>query len=109
MKNKIYKHCLTALVLITLSCNAQKTYKVKSPGKSNELVFDLTKTGQPQYRFSSNGKSVIEPSLLGFEFEGLKKMTEGFKVVTTEQKSINETWEQPWGEVKKIKDRRRKR
>jgi alpha-glucosidase len=104
MKNKIYKHCLAALVFVSLSCNAQKAYKVKSPTKNNELVFDLTKTGQPQYSFSSNGKSVIEPSLLGFEFEGLKKMTEGFKVVKTEQNSVTTSWEQPWGEIKKIKD-----
>ena len=104
MKNKIYKHCLTALVFVSLSCSAQKAYKINSPSKNNELVFNLTKTGQPQYRFSSNGKSVIEPSLLGFEFDGLKKMTEGFKVVGTEQKSVNETWEQPWGEIKKVKD-----
>lgn len=104
MKNKIYKHCLTALVFVSLSCSAQKAYKINSPSKNNELVFNLTKTGQPQYRFSSNGKSVIEPSLLGFEFDGLNKMTEGFKVVSTEQKSINETWEQPWGEIKEVKD-----
>lgn len=104
MKNKIYKHCLAALVFVSLSCNAQKAYKVKSPAKNNELVFDLTKTGQPQYSFSSNGKSVIEPSLLGFEFEGLKKMAEGFKVVKTEQNSVATSWEQPWGEIKKIKD-----
>ena len=104
MKNKIYKHCLAALVFVSLSCSAQKAYKIKSPSKNNELAFDLTKSGQPQYRFSSNGKSVIEPSLMGFEFEGLKKMTEGFKVVTTEEKSVNENWEQPWGEFKKVKD-----
>lgn len=104
MKNTIYKHCLAALVFVSLSCNAQKTYKIKSPGKNNELVFDLTKTGQPQYRFSSNGKSVIEPSLLGFEFQELKKMTDGFKVINTEQHTVNETWSQPWGEFKKVKD-----
>ncbi|MHA3787014.1 glycoside hydrolase family 97 protein [Flavobacterium hauense] len=104
MKNTIYKHCLAALVFVSLSCNAQKAYKIKSPGKNNELVFDLTKTGQPQYRFSSNGKSVIEPSLMGFEFVDLKKMTDGFKVVSTEQHTANDTWEQPWGEFKKVKD-----
>lgn len=104
MKNTIYKYCLAAFVLVSLSCNAQKTYKIKSPGKNNELVFDLTKTGQPQYRFSSNGKPVIEPSLMGFEFQELKKMTDGFKVINTEQHTVNETWEQPWGEYKKVKD-----
>lgn len=104
MKNTIYKYCLAAFVLVSLSCNAQKTYKIKSPGKNNELVFDLTKTGQPQYRFSSNGKPVIEPSLMGFEFQELKKMTDGFKVINTEQHTVNETWEQPWGEFRKVKD-----
>ncbi|MCO6149170.1 glycoside hydrolase family 97 protein [Flavobacterium sp. NRK1] len=105
MKNKIYKYCLAAFVLVTLSCNAQKTYKIVSPGKNNELIFELTKSGEPQYRFSSNGKSVIEPSLLGFEFSGNAKMTDGFKVISTQKKSVNETWEQPWGEFKKITDK----
>lgn len=104
MKKTIYKYCLAAIVFVSLSCNAQKTYKIKSPGKNNELVFDLTRSGQPQYRFSSNGKSVIEPSLLGFEFQELKKMTDGFKVIKTEQHTVNETWAQPWGEFKKVKD-----
>ncbi|RDI13421.1 glycoside hydrolase family 97 protein [Flavobacterium sp. AG291] len=104
MKNTIYKYCLAAFVFVSLSCNAQKKYTVKSPGKNNELVFSLTKSGQPQYSFSTNGKSVIEPSLMGFEFQELSKMTEGFKVVTTEEHSVNQTWEQPWGEFKKVKD-----
>jgi len=104
MKNKMLKYCLAAFVFVSLSCSAQKNYKVASPGKKNELLFDLTKTGQPQYSFKSSGKSVIEPSLMGFEFAGLAKMTDGFKVVTTETKSVNETWDQPWGEFKKVKD-----
>ena len=105
MKNRIYEQCLAAIVFVSLSCSAQKTYSIKSPGKNNELVFDLTKTGEPEYRFTSNGKSVIEPSLLGFEFQGLEKMTTGFTVVTTEQKSVNQTWEQPWGEFRKMTDK----
>ena len=106
MKNHLYKHCLAAAILfVSLAGNAQKTFKINSPAKKNELVFELTKTGQPQYRFSANGKSVIEPSLMGFEFQGLPKMTEGFRVVDTEQKSVNQTWEQPWGEFRKIADK----
>ncbi len=105
MKNKLYTYCLIAFAALSiLSCSTNKAYKVTSPGKKNELVFVLTKSGQPQYRFSSNGKSVIEPSLMGFEFHGIKKMTEGFKIVSTETKSVNETWEQPWGEFRKVND-----
>lgn len=105
MKKITYHFCLIALASIVLiSCNAKKTYAVKSPSQNNELIFDLTQSGQPQYRFSSNGKPVIEPSLLGFEFEGIKKMTEGFKIVATEVNTVNNVWEQPWGEFKKIRD-----
>jgi alpha-glucosidase len=90
--------------LLGFSSFGQKTYKTESPGKKNELVFSLTKSGQPQYTFSSNEKTVIAPSLLGFEFQENKKMTDGFKVVKIEEKSIDKTWNQPWGEFKKIRD-----
>lgn len=83
---------------------AQKVYKAKAPGKKNEVTFSLTPSGQPQYSFTSNGKSVIEPSLLGFEFQENKKMTDGFKVVDTDQKATDYVWEQPWGEFKKVRD-----
>ena len=103
MKNLRYSFSAIAIVVL-LSCNAQKAYTVKSPGKNNTLVFELTKSGQPQYKFTSNGKSVIEPSLLGFEFQGVNKMTDGFKVVNTEENTADQTWEQPWGEFRKVRD-----
>ncbi|MDW8852148.1 glycoside hydrolase family 97 protein [Flavobacterium sp. MMLR14_040] len=107
MKNRRYRYCLIALASILIyACSAgtKKTYTISSPGKTTQLVFELTVSGQPQYSFSSNGKSVIEPSLMGFEFQGIQKMTEGFEVVSTEEKTSDETWEQPWGEFKKVRD-----
>ncbi|WP_369616536.1 glycoside hydrolase family 97 protein [Flavobacterium sp. CFS9] len=105
MKNIKYRYCLMALTTILLyACGTQKTYKISSPEKHIELVFELTPSGQPQYSFTSDKKSVIEPSLMGFEFQGIQKMTDGFEVVSTEEKTSDETWEQPWGEFKKIRD-----
>lgn len=105
MKNNLYKSGLTALACILIcACSTKRAYILKSPGKNNELVFELTQAGQPQYRFSSNGKPVIEPSLLGFEFKDIKKMTEGFKITGTEQNTVDQVWEQPWGEFKKVRD-----
>lgn len=105
MKKNIYRTGIAIFVCAMLwACKTQQTYSLKSPGKNNELVFELTRSGQPQYRFSSNGKSVIEPSLMGFEFKDIKKMTEGFKVVSTEQNAVDQIWEQPWGEFKKVRD-----
>lgn len=106
MRNIKYRYCLIALASILLfACSTKKTaYKISSPGKITELIFQLTPAGQPQYSFSCNGKSVIEPSLMGFEFQEIKKMTEGFEVVSTEEKTADEIWEQPWGEFKKVRD-----
>ncbi|MBP1223175.1 glycoside hydrolase family 97 protein [Flavobacterium sp. 1355] len=107
MKNIRYRYCLITLasmLIFACSTKTQKTYKISSPGKISELIFELTASGQPQYRFLSNGKSVIEPSLLGFEFQEIKKMTDGFEVVSTEEKTADQTWEQPWGEFKKVRD-----
>ncbi|KIO54700.1 glycoside hydrolase family 97 protein [Flavobacterium hibernum] len=105
MKNIKYRYCFIALAsMLIFACSTKKTYKISSPDKKAALVFELTPSGQPQYSFTSNGKSVIEPSLLGFEFQGIQKMTDGFEVVSTEEKSADETWEQPWGEFKKVRD-----
>ncbi|RKR04623.1 alpha-glucosidase [Flavobacterium sp. 90] len=107
MKNIKYRYCLIALASILIyACSAgtKKTYRISSPGKNVELVFELTASGQPEYSFTSGGKSVIEPSLMGFEFQGIQKMTEGFEVVSTEEKAADETWEQPWGEFRKVRD-----
>lgn len=105
MRNIRYRYCIIALAsMLLFACSTKTTYKINSPGKVTELIFELTPSGQPQYSFSKNGKSVIEPSLMGFEFQGIQKMTEGFEVVSTEEKSADETWEQPWGEFKKVRD-----
>ncbi|PKB16261.1 glycoside hydrolase family 97 protein [Flavobacterium sp. 5] len=105
MKKIIYKFCLVGFVFaLSLSCNAKKGYSISSPNKNNELKFDLTNSGQPQYSFYSNGKSVIEPSLLGFEFQEIQKMTEGFEVIKVDKNTADTTWEQPWGEFRKVRD-----
>ena len=108
MKNIKYSYCLilfASILIYACSASTKKTYKISSPDKNTELVFELTASGQPQYSFTSNGKSVIEPSLMGFEFQGIQKMTDGFEVVSTEEKTSDQTWEQPWGEFKKVRDR----
>jgi len=105
MKHTIIRCGLMGLTLIMLlSCGANKAYTVTSPGEKNKLVFNLTKSGQPQYAFLFNGKPVVEPSLLGFEFAGSNPMTEGFKVVGVKENTVDQTWEQPWGEFRKVRD-----
>ncbi|SFZ93613.1 alpha-glucosidase [Flaviramulus basaltis] len=106
MKNSLSKITFVLFIVLTfLSCNSiNNTHQIKSPNNNNILTFNLTKKGEPQYTLSHNNKVVIEPSLLGFEFEDIEKMSSGFELINIEKNSYNKVWEQPWGEFKKITD-----
>ncbi|AWI26002.1 glycoside hydrolase family 97 protein [Flavobacterium pallidum] len=105
MKYSIYKPlALFIMAVLMPGCSSRKVISVQSPDHKNELSFQLSDKGQPQYWLNTRGKAVIKPSLMGFEFDGIKKMTEDFKVVSTEKHSVDESWEQPWGEFKKVRD-----
>lgn len=104
--NSFYRISFSFIIIITfLSCTSEsKLYKIESPNNSNILTFSLTTKGEPQYTLFHNNKLVISASLLGFEFEEIQKMTSGFEVVGIEKNTTNDSWEQPWGEFKKISD-----
>ncbi len=86
-----------------------------SPDGKNIASFDIGEKGEPTYSFSYRGKTVVEPSTLGFDikalgkdaFEGRKpgEMRTGFSVVGVERASFDETWKPVWGEESEIRDR----
>jgi alpha-glucosidase len=84
------------------SCS-NKTHQIYSPDKSIEVIFSLV-DGKPQYSVFKNGKTIIEPSNMGFEIQGELDPDTKFRLVSTEESSKNEKWEQPWGEYQYIKD-----
>lgn len=106
MKYKIYNTIIKLLVVIVFfSCNNHKTNStITSPDQNNKLEFSLSKTGEPQYSLTSNGKIIIKTSKLGFEFEDNLNMVDKFNIISTEEKKCDEIWQQPWGEFKEIKD-----
>jgi alpha-glucosidase len=76
----------------------------KSPNGKTEFSFFLTEEGQPAYTFSFDNQLVIDKSLLGFEVKDLDGLAKGFKVVNSELTTFDETWEQPWGEERFIRN-----
>ena len=97
-----------------------------SPSGNMEMTFQLSAEGTPQYALNYEGKKVILPSDLGFEFRGVLKAQklvynadgtiskedrkpveqfyEGFKVESVETASFDETWEPVWGEESQIRN-----
>lgn len=77
--------------------------RVTSPDGKIEVRFGLVK-GTPYYEVNREAVSVILPSKLGFTFLNDAPLNAGLQIVSSEQTSFDETWTQPWGEVKQIRD-----
>jgi alpha-glucosidase len=76
---------------------------ITSPDKSISVHFAL-KDGVPFYNVTRRGKVVIENSRLGFVLKDLPALDKDFKVVSSQSSSKDETWTQPWGETKQIRN-----
>lgn len=76
---------------------------ITSPDGKIVLNFWIEK-GAPFYSVSKQGVPVIEPSLLGIVLENNDTLTSNLEIVNKETSKVNETWEQPWGQKKLVRD-----
>ena len=90
-------------VMLTTACTQAPT-EVTSPDGKIQLTFALNEQGVPQYQVNVDGKSFIAPSNLGFETKEGYNLSNGFKVVNAKFNQKDETWNQPWGENKTIRE-----
>lgn len=102
------KYIFQLLICVTISlsfqnCTKQIECSVKSPDENICLKFSA-ESGVPTYKVEYKGEVVIESSKLGIDFKELSGLKENFEVVDFKTQSVNETWDQPWGEFKTITD-----
>ena len=83
--------------------SASQEYSASSPNGVLEVAFTL-EGGVPYYKISRFGTEIIKPSRLGFILEGSPPLADGFKVSFCETTHVDETWIQPWGEKKDIRN-----
>ena len=129
MKKYVY---IAILMVASLSCvpaNDSKSgdrHFLVSPDGQMEMTFRLTEDGTPQYALTYEGRDVILPSDLGFEFRGVLKAQklvynadgtiskedrepcnsfhDGFAIESVETSSFDKTWEPVWGEESEIRN-----
>ncbi len=77
--------------------------QVSSPDGKNVVTFGLI-DGVPYYAVNRQGKALINPSRLGFTFVSDASLSGGLSIVDSQISVFDETWTQPWGEVKEIRD-----
>jgi alpha-glucosidase len=81
----------------------ERPLAVSSPDGVITVSFQL-KEGSPSYSVARNKQPIIINSKLGFILKGLPSLDSGFKVISAIPSSFNETWDQPWGEEKTIRN-----
>ena len=93
--------------LLALACFASPATAetVTSPDGRISVELDADGEGIPFYSVTRDGKPIIAKSNLGFNFTDADPMRRNFAVVETETGSADETWEQPWGESRFVRDR----
>jgi alpha-glucosidase len=93
-------------LLLTFTIQAQKSSatEVASPNGRVKVFFQL-KSGAPFYHVNRNNQVVINDSRLGFLLKDLPAFDKDFKVTSSSLTSFDETWTQPWGEVRTIRNK----
>lgn len=103
MKKK--PHLLLAM-LTTVAALSSCTHNtlVTSPDGRIRTRLSLDEQGVPALRIDVDGNPLLEAPRLGLEAEGVN-LASGFTVERVERQSLDETWTQPWGENRRIRDR----
>ena len=97
-------HSIFLLALCTLwSCSPAST-EVFSPDGKVRLVFAMTEDNHMTYSVDVNQLSFISSSELGLDARDGINLSQNMKVKDVVFDSADETWTQPWGENKTIRN-----
>src|SRR6187401_1941723 len=80
-----------------------KPIEVESPNRSVKIQF-LLKEGRPFYKILYQTKILIKDNRLGFILKEQPALDNDFKIASSTKSEADETWSQPWGEVKNIRN-----
>lgn len=87
--------------LTSYSTTEQSELFISSPDGKLELTFTSNRKGF-SYSLNRENIPVIADSKLGFLLSNQPAMQDGFKVLHSSTKTVDENWEQPWGEKRLI-------
>ena len=88
--------------VLPAGAGAEPVARVSSPAGALIVTVTLDGEGRPGYTIDRNGKAVIAESRLGFLLADAPKLERNFELAASGARSVDETWEQPWGERRYI-------
>lgn len=110
LPNQIAKHIqitITVLMLPLLFFSCAKTdidEPLISPDENITVELTQTEEGGLTYSAAFQGTEIIKPSALGIQFIDSTIYAGNIEIINFEKSSTDETWEQPWGEKRVIRN-----
>jgi alpha-glucosidase len=77
---------------------------VRSPDGQLSVSLRVNEEGRPEYGIWRGGRPVVDWSRLGFILADAPKLERNFELVEQQQTRFDETWEQPWGERRFVRN-----
>ncbi len=91
------------LVLAVSAAPVVAQTRVTSPDKRNEVQVGIHEGGL-YYVVQRDGTPLLTPSRLGFVFRGAPPLRDSLSIVDSSRSTFDETWTQPWGEVRRVRN-----
>ena len=95
---------MTLCLGLTPMAQAVPAAEVASPDGRIQVIVELDKEGAAFWSVRRDGKPVIAPSRLGFLLTDARKIERGLALEVASTRELDETWEQPWGEQRFIRN-----
>lgn len=95
---------LTAAALLMAACSVKTPHSITSPDGRVSVEVSLDDAGKPFYAVAFDGKPVMNRSQLGLVGQEGLNLSEGFKATGIKDGCFDETWRQPWGENKVVRN-----
>jgi len=106
MRRRIFSRIVTVAAAgagLATAAAAQPTLRVASPDGKNVVTVSV-RQGTLWYSLDRQGKPLLLPSRLGFEFRGAPPLGDSVRIADSARTTVDETWTQPWGEVAHVRD-----
>ena len=99
------RFALALLACIAASAaHAATVAEVASPDGRTRVELDVSGEGRLAYRVARDGKPLIGDSRLGFLLRNGRQFLRGLELQDKATRSADDTWEQPWGERRFVRD-----
>jgi len=105
MYRNIFILSLLGLAACSSPEKANQTLTLQSPDEKLTVQVFTTPAGEPAYTVRYGESLVLDTSRLGMRWKDGSDFGKGFAIASSETQSIDETWEQPWGEQRQMTNR----